>query len=55
MKMKEKTLFLITVFGYGMKTVTRKDGEVIEYRDMHLKLEILLLKLLIKVQNISSC
>ena len=36
MKMKEKTLFLITLFGYGMKTVTRKDGEVIEYRDMHL-------------------
>ena len=23
------------VFGYGMKTFTNKDGEVIEYRDMH--------------------
>jgi len=32
---EEDIVFDNHVFGYGMKTVTRKNGEVIEYRDMH--------------------
>ena len=32
---EEDIVFDNHVFGYGMKTITRKDGEVITYRDMH--------------------